>query len=168
MRTGSCRDNHHPVMMHDASLGYPACHTGSCRDNHHPVMMHDASLGYPACHTERKASKTKRLRCMFFNMHSISPHICFRSTTTSAPTFDISSPLIMYSQSPSPPYSSPPLTTNSLILSTVYGCLLLTFLIFLCLRFVFSLTRMGSLVSSTTVARHEYSFSSIHGLPLSV
>lgn len=60
------------------------------------------------------------------------------------------------------------LILSSETLMTVNLCLLLTFLTFLFLLFVFSLMRIGSDSTLTTVALHMNSRSSMYGLPLSV
>jgi hypothetical protein len=82
------------------------------------------------------------------------------------PTFHQSHPHSSHLPHCSPPsftipsYSSNPLTLNSLTLNTVYRILLLTCLTCLCLLFVFSSTRNGSLSVPITVALHSNNLSS--------
>jgi len=60
------------------------------------------------------------------------------------------------------------LITNSLIISTLYRCLLFTVLVLRVLLFFFSFFLNGSAVSSIIVARHSKSRSSMYGFPFIV
>jgi len=59
-------------------------------------------------------------------------------------------------------------TLSSQHLTTVNLCLLLTVFTCLCLRFVFSTLRIGSLSTPTTLALHTNRLSSTHGAPRNV